>query len=199
MSDMSIEPKSQTLGLSRRWLFFVPAMLGLVATPVAAHTRRARLPLRVRLTLQDRTEIQDLFSAYLWAYDCSDEEGFLDLFTEEGMVVGRGRHHIGREAMRAWFRYLLNLRDTAGDLWLHVAAQFRFEGDGNTCVVYAYATHFRSHPASEMLGVRSLGYFVNECVKVDGAWKFRRLSISSWDNNAQPWKKPKPWDVPSTP
>jgi uncharacterized protein (TIGR02246 family) len=176
--------------LSRRLALFLPAVL---AASSVAHASPKRGP---RLTLEDRVAIKDLFADYLWAYDCSDEDGFIDLFTKDAMVVGLGKHHVGEDAMRAWFRYLLNLRDTANDIWLHEAGQFRFEGDGRTCVVYAYASHFRSHPASGEMGVRSLGYFVNECVKARGQWKFRRLTISHWDNHLQPWKKPKPWEGP---
>ncbi|MGE0295027.1 MAG: nuclear transport factor 2 family protein [Hyphomonadaceae bacterium] len=182
--------------LSRRLTLLAPALLGLgwSSTASAAQSRgNRRAP---PLSLQDRAAIQDLFASYLWAYDCSDEDGFIDLFADDCMVVGLGRHHVGEEALRVWFRYLLNLRDTAGDFWLHEAGQFRFEGDGHTCVVYAYATHFRSHPGSREMGVRSLGYFVNECVKTGGVWKFRRLTINQWDNHAQPWKKPKPWEIP---
>jgi hypothetical protein len=45
------------------------------------------------------------------------------------------------------------------------------------------------------MGVRSLGYFVNECVHAEGGWRFRRFSINRWDNERQPWRKPKPWEA----
>ena len=146
------------------------------------------------LSVEDRTTIQDLFTTYLWAFDCGDENGFLDLFTPDGMIVGLGKAYVGHEAMGDWFRRLIAMRDTAEDAWLHEAGQFRFDGDGHRCIVYAYATHFRMHLPSRDLGVRSLGYYVNECVRTDGVWRFRRFSINRWDNNLQPWRKPMPWD-----
>ncbi|MBN8829288.1 MAG: nuclear transport factor 2 family protein [Sphingomonadales bacterium] len=186
-------------GLSRRNAIAAAGLLGAaVAAPAAAKVANRR---PAPLSLEDRAAIQDLFTDYLWAYDCSDEQGFIDLFSPDGMVVGHGKHHVGEAAMREWFRYLLDMRDKAQDFWLHEAGQFRFEGDGQTCVVYAYATHFRGNPVTMAypgeltMGVRSLGYFVNECVKIGGKWKFRRLTINRWDLKTQPWKKPKPWDA----
>lgn len=180
----------KNLNLSRRLALLSPSLL-LAVTSAPAHAR-IRMP---RLSLEDRAELQDLTSSFLWALDCSDEDGFIELFTADAMVVGLGRRYEDETAIRDWFRGLVQMRDTAGDAWLHEAGQFRFDGDGRTCVVYAYASHFRVNPASRELGVRSLGYFVNECVKTAGRWRFRRLSINRWDNHAQPWKKPKPWEA----
>lgn len=188
---MNEATRRRNAGTSRRSALLLPAAL---ASAVAAATAEASP--RRRLTLEDRAAIQDLFSAYLWAFDCSDVDGFLDLFTDDAILIGIGRRYETEAAMREWFLNLLSTRDTAGDAWLHEAGQFRFDGDGSSCVVYAYATHFRLQPVTRELGVRSLGYYVNECVKVEGAWKFRRFSINRWDNTTQPWKKPKPWEAP---
>jgi hypothetical protein len=86
------------------------------------------------------------------------------------------------------------MREREGDdIWMHEAGQFRFVPAGQSCIVYAYATHFNANTAKAARGVRSLGYFTCECVPEGGAWKFRRFSISTWDRNLVPWKKPLPW------
>ena len=185
--------------MSRRELAALPVGVGLLLSAgpsVAAEVGRGGDSAAVnRLPLEDRKGIEDLFSTYVWAYDCSDEAGFLELFTEDGLVVGLGTKHVGKEAMGAWFRYLLDIREREDDLWLHQAAHHRFVGSGNSYIVYSYATHFNYAINAKTYGVRSLGYFVSECVKQDGIWKFRRFSISHWDKAAQPWKKPLPWDA----
>ena len=186
--------------VSRRELAALPLGLGLLAvatSPAYAAKPADRVdPSLINvLPIEDRQAIGDLFTTYVWAYDCSDEAGFLDLFTEDALIVGMGKRHAGREAMGAWFRYLLDIRERENDLWLHEAGQHRFVGTGDKCLVYSYATHFNSSPDGKRYGVRSLGYFVSECVRQRGGWKFRRFSISHWDKSMQPWKKPLPWDV----
>lgn len=145
------------------------------------------------LSSSDRQGIEDLFVDYSWAYDCSDLEGFLNLFTDDGLVVGLGKLHRGKPAMADWFRYLLDIRDRGDDLWLHEASQHKFVPSPGGALVYSYATHFNYTVGAKTYGVRSLGYFVSECVKSGDHWKFRRFSVTHWDKTQQPWKKPLPW------
>lgn len=179
--------------LSRRNLAVGGLVLATAAAvanaPVSASGRRQPV-----LRLEDRASIEDLFTRYLWAYDCNDEVEFLAIFAEDALVVGRGKLYRGRDAILSWFRYLIAMRETEGDdIWMHEASQFRFVPGGDNCIVYAYATHFNTKADHVTRGVRSLGYFVCECVRAGGEWKFRRLSISTWDRNKVPWKKPLPW------
>lgn len=159
-------------------------------SPASARPRRAA----GKLSLEDRAGIEDLFTRYLWAYDCSDEDEFLSLFTADALVVGKGTAYRDRAAILGWFRYLAAMREREGDdIWMHEAGQFRFTPAGAGCIVYAYATHFSANTAKAARGVRSLGYFTCECVPEGGEWKFRRFSISTWDRTMVPWKKPLPW------
>jgi uncharacterized protein (TIGR02246 family) len=191
MSDNKANHVPGGFSISRRQLAGAVASVGLVtagAIPVAAKT-----PRRPRLNPQDRLEIEDLFAAYVWAYDCGDVDAFLSLFTDDALVVGRGTLYRDRQAIAGWFRYLIDMRDKEGDdIWMHEAGQFRFDG-AVAPIVYAYATHFNGNIAKGTRGVRSLGYFVCECVKAKGEWKFRRFSITTWDKSVVPWKKPLPW------
>ncbi|WP_083853353.1 SgcJ/EcaC family oxidoreductase [Sphingobium sp. SYK-6] len=185
--------------MTRRELAALPVGVGLLMSSsksIAAQAGQKAGEAAVnRIPLDDRKAIEDLFSTYVWAYDCSDEAGFLELFTEDGLVVGLGKKHVGKEAMGAWFRYLLDIREREGDLWLHQAAHHRYVGSGSNYLVYSYATHYNYAVEAKTYGVRSLGYFVSECVKQGTEWKFRRFSISHWDKTTQPWKKSLPWDT----
>lgn len=184
-------PHDRTLALSRRQLAL--GGLALAAAATAAPGLAAARP--ARFTLADRAGIEDLFTRYLWAYDCSDEAEFLSLFAPDALVVGRGKLYQGREAILGWFRYLIAMREQEGDdIWMHQAGQFHFVPNGKSCVVYAFATHFNANTAKGTKGVRSLGYFTCECVRSGDTWQFRRFSISTWDRNQVPWKKPLPWD-----
>lgn len=141
----------------------------------------------------DRSAVIDLFSAFCWTFDCTDEGAFLDLFTDDAIVIGMGVAHAGKPAIAKWFRYLIAMR--GDDDWLHQAGQFRFEARGDRCTAYAYATHFSSNPQTKARSVRSLGSFVGECVRTAGQWRFRRFSVAPWDKGRLPWKKPLPWDA----
>lgn len=159
-------------------------------SPASARPRRAA----GRPSLEERAGIEDLFTRYLWAYDCSDEDEFLSLFTADALVVGKGNAYRDRAAILGWFRNLIAMREREGDdIWMHEAGQFRFTPAGAGCIVYAYATHFNANTAKAARGVRSLGYFTCECVPEGGEWKFRRFSITAWDRTVVPWKKPLPW------
>lgn len=188
MSDNNTNGK--TPSLSRRAI--VPAMIG--ASAFISNSASAQTTRRRNLSINDRLALEDLFTEYVWAYDCSDVEGFLDLFTANPLVVGLGRKHEGKEAIAAWFRYLMNIRETDKHLWLHTALHHKYENYGNRCIVYSYAAHFFHKPEDQTRGVRSLGYFVSECIKTDGVWKYNRFSINAWDTTKQPWKKPMPWE-----
>lgn len=199
MADTAKKAGPNPTALSRRQITSLPLILGagLVASTSAIPLNPAHAKKRsVGPSLQDRAGIQDLFSTYLWAYDCSDLDLFLDLFTNDAVVVGLGKVHEGKPAIGAWFQYLLNIRDSDGDdAWLHEAGQLRFDGDSKRCIVYAYATHFNSNPEKKSRGVRSLGYFATECVKHADGWRFRRFSIAHWDKSSVPWKKALPWEA----
>lgn len=185
------KPAGLCASLSRRRLAL--GGLGIAASATIVPTKAVAKS--ARFTLEDREGIRDLFTRYLWAYDCSDEQEFLGLFSDDALVVGRGKVYQDREAILGWFRYLIALRENEGDdIWMHEAGQFHFVPHGKTCVAYAYATHFNANSAKGTKGVRSLGYFTCECIKVGDKWRFRRFSISTWDRKQVPWKKPLPWD-----
>lgn len=189
---MKSAPK-QAMSISRRDLAL--GGLGAAATASLAVASTAAEPGgKSDLTLEDRMAIQSLFSRYLWSYDCTDEEEFLALFTDDALVVGKDIRYHGKAEILGWFRYLIAMREREGDdIWMHEAGQFRYMPGEQACLVYAYATHFNGHAAKGVRGVRSLGYFACECVKASDGWLFRRFSISSWDRTKLPWKKPLPW------
>ncbi len=186
---------SKQTTVSRRDLALYGLSAAATATLVpASATAKARHG-ESALVLEDRIAIEDLFTRYLWSYDCTDEEEFLSLFTDDALVVGKSTRYQGKPEILGWFRYLIAMREREGDdIWMHEAGQFRFMSAGQACLVYAYATHFNSNSAKAARGVRSLGYFACECVKGHGGWQFLRFSISPWDRTRLPWKKPLPWE-----
>lgn len=191
----------RAIEFSRRNLAILP--LGAAAAVVAgtgmaastgAHAQSGTQPPSDTPSLQERAAIDDLFTQYLWAYDCSDTALFLSLFVEEDpLVIGLGKPHRGKPAMADWFAYLLDIRDRENALWLHQAAHHVYRRHGDHWLVYSYATHFSYSPDAKSYDVRSLGYFVSELVPAGAGFRFRRFSITHWDKAALPWSKPLPW------
>ncbi len=178
--------------LSRREMAALPlgaaALAALNGAPAAART------LGESPSLEERAAIEDLFTTYVWVYDCENLEGFLNLFIDEDpVVVGRGVTHRGKEALAAWFAYLMDIRNRDEALWLHQALHHTYRRNGDSWLVYSYATHFSQTLANTGSTVRSLGYFVSELVSVGNEFRMRRFSINSWDRTTLPWSKPLPW------
>lgn len=185
----SANPKQA--GVSRRGLATMGVTVAAASILPAAPSSAAP---GTTLRAEDRLAIQDLFTDYLWAYDCTDEAAFIALFTPDATVMGKATRYQGREAILGWFRYLIEMREREGDdIWMHEAGQFRYVRSGASWIVYAYATHFNGNSAKGTKGVRSLGYFACECTHDGQGWRFRRFSISPWDRKQLPWKKPLPW------
>jgi len=184
-------PKGQETGISRRHLAALP--LGAAALAAMAGSAPARETLEGP-SLAERAAIEDLFTSYVWSYDCSDVALFLSLFVEDDpLVVGMGKPHRGRKAMADWFAYLLDIRERENGLWLHQAAHHHYRRHGANWLVYSYATHFAYDLGAKGYAVRSLGYFVSELVRAGQGFRFRRFSIAHWDKTALPWSKPLPW------
>lgn len=177
--------------VSRRGLAAIP--VGAAALIAAGSTARAH-DWREKPTLEERAAVDDLMTAYVWAYDCDDVDTFLALFVDEDpLVMGLGTPHRGKEAMAAWFAYLMGIRNQDDALWLHQGLHHTYRRQGDNWLVYSYATHFSYAPGSRAYSVRSLGYFVTELVRSADGFLFRRFSITHWDRDTVPWNKPLPW------
>ena len=130
-----------TFKLSRREVAALP--LGIASIAALTAGSAAARTLADSPSLEQRAAIEDLFTAYVWAYDCENIEGFLALFVEEDpLVVGRGVTHRGKEALAAWFVYLMDIRKRDNALWLHQALHHTYRRNGDHWLVYSYATHF---------------------------------------------------------
>lgn len=178
-------------GFNRRQL----AALPVGAAVLLAGTKLARAhPVGDGPSLEERAAIDDLMTAYVWAYDCSDVEGFVGLFVDDDpLVVGLGTPHRGKQALADWFAYLMNIRDGENGQWLHQALHHVYRRQGANWLVYSYATHFAFDVDDGSYAVRSLGYFVSELVPSHTGYLFRRFSITHWDRTTVPWEKPLPW------
>jgi SnoaL-like domain len=169
--------------ISRRGLAAL-ALAGGTAVAAAPATTRAGKP----LPIADRLELTELIARYAWAYDCGEAELMADTFTADGSIEAWGKQvGSGRTGLIEFARGLFAER---GDRdWQHLTDHHVFEGGGESCTVYSYYSMLegtRTDPRE--FRVRSFGYYVSECVRQDGGWRFRKRSIHRWNAQRAPWR-----------
>ena len=143
-----------------------------------------------RLSVEDRLDIQELLARYVWALNTGDADGVVACFTEdgylehqpEGRFVGRGR-----------------IREFLDQLWYskpgwfigrqHLANHFLItrEGDGAARLkaYFSILQHNLDYRTSFVFG---LGNWDNVCVKQDGVWLFKSLTVEKWLGDDVPWE-----------
>jgi uncharacterized protein (TIGR02246 family) len=137
-------------------------------------------------SVQDRTEIYELYARYSWALDTGDTEGYLDLFTADAEATeetssGEIEVRQGRDEIRKLVAKFHDRADFPGHQ--HQMAQFVFapdpDGRPDHWVVRSYAWATINHPP-EPPHLHWCGHVRDVVAKVDGAWLIRSKSIMGW-------------------
>jgi hypothetical protein len=174
--------------VSRRELLISSAGVGLAAMAASAPASAAGKGTlaRRRPSAEDRLDIMELFARYSWSYDCSDVQGYAATFTPDGVIEAFGKEAArGREAIAKFLPGIYALRGE--DDWQHHNDHFIFDGDDKACTVYNYWALLQRKHGSDDYSVRSFGYYVSLCVKIDGEWLIHKRSINHWDHQQPPW------------
>jgi hypothetical protein len=177
----------QTTDLSRRELLLSSTGAGLAAIAAASSAGAAtKAPPKRRPGAEARLDIMELFARYSWSYDCSDVEGYAATFTPDGVIEAFGKEAArGREAIAKFVPGIYPLR--GDDDWQHSNGHYIFDGDDKACTVYNYWSLLQRKHGTDEYSVRSFGYYMSECVKLDGAWYIKKRSINHWDHHKLPW------------
>jgi hypothetical protein len=133
------------------------------------------------LTLQDRVEIAELYARYAWGLDTRSVEDFARLFAPDGAIEmpGVGRFE-GRDEVLRYGRLLTD--DPAYPGRQHWIGQSIFDGDTEACQVRSYGmVTGRSQDGAS--SVRSLGYYTDRVVKIDGRWMFAERVWKRWEGD----------------
>jgi hypothetical protein len=124
------------------------------------------------LTLEDRLMLQELFAKFTFSMDSGDKEGFLDCFTKDGTMFTR----TGHEAIGGYLDEFKH--DSAFPGSQHLATNFYMEGNSERARVRCYITRMYKLPGAGNLQPLWLGWDDDICVKVDGQWKFEKMSTT---------------------
>lgn len=138
---------------------------------------------------QDRAEIEDLMSRYLFAMDYNDFDTYADMFTDDGVLdYARGAIK-GRESIR---QSAMQFKEAVGSIFVDV--------DGNPAILRHILTHStirvegdkawhtgmwfemandgpRQHSGRLTPTLGTFGVYEDELERVDGDWKFTYRNI----------------------
>jgi hypothetical protein len=138
-----------------------------------------------RPSVEDTILIHDLYSRYAWALDTGDSEGYVRLYTPDGVVYETRTDEIrearGHDSIRGFIGRFHNNRDYVG--MQHHTSQLVIVPDPEgrrdhwLCRSYAFATdvdeggHFRLH---------WYGYATDTVAKIGDEWFLASRRIGPW-------------------
>jgi SnoaL-like domain len=134
---------------------------------------------------QDRAEIEDLQSRYLFALDWQDPELYASTFTTDGVLIWAGGTVNGRGAIVKEMTQAraVDARAAAGVAPLRPARRrhfitnvvLRIEGDRATDRAYWFEFNDDGRDRRPYLG--AYGHYEDELRRVDGQWRFTKRHI----------------------
>ncbi len=130
------------------------------------------------MSAEDRLAVIDLIANYAWCVDTGDVEGYVDNFLADGVVeYGSGSRCAGHDEIRSWVAGLVDIKQIGSESGLrHVLGIPRIEGDGERCSARTYVVIPRLYATGE-IGIPLVISYIDDCVKVDGRWRFAKRII----------------------
>ncbi|GAA2515884.1 MULTISPECIES: nuclear transport factor 2 family protein [Streptomyces] len=131
------------------------------------------------LTVEDRLNIDQLYSTYVRRIDYHDPSGWAQLFTPDGrwqMFMGDETEPTlevhGRDAIAEFARKDNELRKGSTRHW---TVNLLVDGDGTTATGYCYG--YRLDVSGGQTRIEVYGDYEDELVQIDGEWLFARRML----------------------
>lgn len=140
------------------------------------------------LTLQDRLDILELAARYNKAVDGGDVEGWLALWTDDGVFETSFGTFKGKEALRNFMKFYM--ATSKGNR--HVSVNPVMEGDGDSATLACDLLLVRT---PGMPSLFATGTYTDALRKVGGAWKFQRRKLAL---DSMEWMKAVPKAAPAS-
>ena len=141
----------------------------------------------VKVPIEDRIEIEDLYNEYLWALDTGDSESYAEVFAPEGVVRedhpdGTVREIKGREAIRDFVQRYHQSPGFAGHQHRESTRIFlpdpESRPDHYAVRSTTWALTYNGDTGEAHL--HYAGYYRDVVGKIDGEWKLVSRWISPW-------------------
>ena len=133
---------------------------------------------------QDRAEIEDLMSRYLFAMDYGDIDSYVETFTEDGSIEFATGTFIGREAIHA---AVSNFKKRIGEFYTtedgtpaalrHVLLQMVVRVEGDSAWTTSLWMEMANDGPEDSFKMGTFGIYKDELERVDGRWLFSKRVI----------------------
>ena len=139
---------------------------------------------------QDRAEIEDLMSRYLYAFDWQDAEAYAATFTKDGVLEFAGGTERGHEELKKVMRDMAVREKAKADASFpprrhrvrHYVTNLVLEVDGDTARSTSYWWEFNNDARAGRPYLGTYGHYEDELVRVNGRWLFAKRRIYNEEN-----------------
>jgi len=125
---------------------------------------------------EDRGALMDLLTRYVAAIDSADMEGYLSVFTPDGVLDMPDVVSEGHDAIREYMTRLFARRQEGGPISMHFVGMPSIQGTSEQCTIRLYNILLRTAPDGTVM-IPAVSDYIDTCVKVDGQWFFSRRVI----------------------
>lgn len=138
---------------------------------------------KIMISIENRIEIETLFTRFWWAFDRGDAAGCAATFAPDGLLAMR-EDHAGRDRIVA----LVNdvAAAPAGGQSNHHMSSLLMESAGpDEVVAQSYVIRVHRLPTRSRGNCQVLwsGYSQDRCIKVDGRWLFAQRTLRAWEGD----------------
>ncbi|MEM3085889.1 MAG: nuclear transport factor 2 family protein [Halobacteria archaeon] len=129
------------------------------------------------LSLQDRLDILDLCARYNRSVDSGDAEGWLAVWTEDGVFETPFGTFKGHKALRSFLRMFVSMGGRGRRHW---SGNFVLEGEGDGARLWATLLLVSTQGTPSLFAT---GTYTDTLQRVGGAWRFkhRKLALDSME------------------
>jgi hypothetical protein len=149
----------------------------------------------LKVSLEDRAEIEDLMARYAWALDVGDFEGYAATFCEDGWLEHwpQGRCH-GREGLKRatdslWYdkpNHYLGRQHRMSQVLMRPETSDRGEQGVRIKCLWSILQHDVVTFENRVFGMGTWDTLAVKCS--DGEWRFRSVAVDLWIKGQVPWQ-----------
>ena len=140
----------------------------------------------------DRAEIEDLMSRYLYAFDWQDADAYAATFTEDGVLEFAGGTEQGHEELKKVMVDMAAREKAKAEASFpprrhrvrHYVTNLVLEIDGDSARSTSYWWEFNNDARAGRPYLGTYGHYEDELKRVNGRWLFARRKIFNEENPA---------------
>ena len=160
------------------------AAAGLLLLAGSASTAMAKQPRYSATYGQDRAQIEDLMSRYLFAIDYNDWDSYVETFASDGVLEFASGTSKGRPAIRemvtkfaAGIGRFYHTEDGKPAKLRHVILQSVIRVQGNRAWARSLWLEMANHGPGDTMKMGTYGIYEDELKKVGGQWLFAKRNV----------------------